>query len=327
MLNKQSRKIEKRRGGRMAETRSRRNKPKRKWLKITAGLLLVLFLGVGAFVFSVYNEARQTVAQKIHEPIESIDSSVGKEKVKGKESINILLLGVDQREDEKGRSDALMVLSLDPADDSMQLISIPRDTRTEIVGRGVEDKINHAYAFGGTDMAVETVENLLEVELDYYVHMNMEGLTEMVDAVGGITVTNELDWVDDGYYEKGFHYAKGPLELNGDQALGYVRMRKQDPAGDFGRTARQRQVIQAVINKGANVASVNKIDDMMQVLGNNMSTNMDFQDMQNLLMGYTDTRKNSESYQLQGTGTTINGIYYLVVSEEEISKVHGMLVN
>lgn len=309
----------------MAESRRDRNKPKRKWLKITVALMLVLFLGAGAFVFSVYHEARQTVAKKIHEPIGSIDSSVGKEKVKDKESVNILLLGVDQREEEQGRSDALMVLSLDPADDSMQLISIPRDTRTEIVGRGTEDKVNHAYAFGGTDMAVETVENLLDVELDYYVDMNMEGLTEMVDAVGGVTVNNELDWVDTGYYQKGFHYAKGPLELDGDQALGYVRMRKQDPAGDLGRTARQRQVIQAIIDKGASVASVNKIDDIMQVLGKNMSTNMDFEDMQNLLLGYKDTRNNMESYQLQGTGTTIDGIYYLVVSEEEIAKVHNML--
>lgn len=289
--------------------------------------MLVCFIGVGAFVFSVYNEAKQTVAKKIHEPIESIDSSVGKEKVKSKNSINVLLLGVDQRGEDQGRSDALMVLSLDPADDSMQLISIPRDTRTEIIGRGTHDKINHAYAFGGTDMAVETVENLLDIDLDYYVNMNMEALTEMVDAVGGIKVNNKLDWVDTGYYEKGFHYKKGPLELNGDQALGYVRMRKQDPAGDFGRTARQRQVIEAIVNKGANVASINKIDDIIQVLGDNMSTNLDFEDMQNLLLGYMDTRKNIVSYQLQGAGTTIDGLYYFVVSEEELNKVHQMLAN
>nr|WP_077625273.1 LCP family protein [Sediminibacillus massiliensis] len=301
-----------------------------KWWKISLAIVLVLVLGVGAYGYSIYHNAKQTVEKKIHEPVQAIDTTVGKKKVKDQDPLNILLLGVDQRADDAGRSDALMVLSLDPKNDGMQLVSIPRDTRTEIVGKGFDDKINHAYAFGGTDMSINTVENLLDIELDYYVTMNMEGLSDMVDAVGGITLTNELDWVDKGYYEKGFHYAKGELELNGPQTMGYVRMRYQDPDGDFGRTKRQRQVIQAIVDKGASIASVNKVDDMIDVLGNNMKTNMDFSDMQNLLKNYNNTRKNFVSYQMQGQGTYITNssgqdIYYLVVSEDEVEKVHNMI--
>src|SRR5699024_11228788 len=82
------------------------------------------------------------------------------------------------------------------------------------------------------------------------------------------------------------------------------RMRKQDPDGDFGRTKRQRQVIEAIIKRGASIGSVPKINKMINILGNNMSTNMDFADMKKLFNDYRDTRQNIESYMMEGTGTT-----------------------
>src|SRR5699024_4856649 len=103
---------------------------------------------------------------------------------------------------------------------------------------GTEDKINHAYAFGGADMSIQTVENFLDIELDYFVRINMEGLKELVDEIGTITIDNEIEW-NDGTY----NFTKGPIEMDGDKTLAYVRMRKQDSAGDFGRTERQRKVI------------------------------------------------------------------------------------
>lgn len=303
----------------------RRKKPKRLWLKIGLAVILILVLGGSAFAFSIYHDAKTTVNDKIHKKVPSIDTGVGKKKISQDKPLNILLLGVDKRAGDSGRSDALMVLSLDPKENKMQIISIPRDTRTLIVGKGHKDKINHAYAFGGTDMSIATVENLLDIELDYYVEMNMQGLSEMVDAVGGITVDNWLDWYDEGYYKEGYHYQKGKIKLNGAKTMGYVRMRHLDPKGDFGRTKRQRQVIQAIIDRGANIASVNKIDDMIEVLGDNMASNMDFDDMKNLLFNYKDVRKNVTSYMMKGSGTKIDGIYYLVVPDEEVAKVHGMI--
>src|SRR5699024_63461 len=129
----------------------------------------------------------------------------------------------------------MIVMTLDPNNNQMQLVSIPRDSRTLIVGKGFQDKINHAYAFGGSEMSVATVENFLDIDLDYYVRMNMEGLAQLVDAVGGIMVNN-----DQQFSQSGYTFDTGKIQLDGDKALAYVRMRKQDPQGDVGRNDRQR---------------------------------------------------------------------------------------
>lgn len=304
--------------------RKEKRKKKRTWLKVTLSIIAVLIIAVAATGIYAANKAKTTV-NTMQKDSDSIDMKQSATKVKDQEKLNVLLLGVDEREDDAGRSDALMVMSLDPANDSMKLISIPRDSRTEIVGHGTTDKINHAYAFGGVDMAIDTVENFLDTDIDYFAEMNMEGLSDFVDAVGGITVNNQLDWIDEGYYEKGYHYAQGEIQLDGPKAMGYVRMRHLDPDGDFGRNARQRQVIQAVIDKGASINSVSKIDDILGALGDNVQTNMDFSTMTDLFKNYRNVRQNSENYQIQGAGTTIDDIYYYEVSQEERDKVHDMI--
>ncbi|ELK46315.1 LCP family protein [Halobacillus sp. BAB-2008] len=313
--------------------RSDRNKKKKKglWWKIPLLAVVLLLVAGGGYVFSVYNSAKNTVNDDMHEEVQSIDHEATKKKIEKKEPLNILLLGVDERDGDRGRSDALMVLSVDPNNNRSQLISIPRDTRTELVGdakqAGKMDKINHAYAFGGTDMSIQTVENLLDVEMDYFVRMNMEGLAEMVDAIGGITVNNDLAWTDTGYYKKGFEYTKGLMELNGPETMGFVRMRYQDPDGDFGRNERQRKVIEGIIDKGASVGSVNKIGSIMDVLGNNVKTNMDFDIMKDLLANYRGAGDNLTTYQMTGNGEKIDGIYYLQVDEGQVQEVHDMITD
>ncbi|MGI8315824.1 LCP family protein [Halobacillus mangrovi] len=308
---------------------SKHKKKKGKWWKIPLLLVALIIVAGGVYVYTVYSGAKNTVDKKMHEEVASIDHEVTNKKIKEQKPLNILLLGVDERSGDRGRSDALMVLSLDPENNRSQLVSIPRDTRTELVGDAPEagrlDKINHAYAFGGTDMSINTVENLLDIQLDYYVRLNMEGLTEMVDAVGGITVNNKIDWYDEGYYKKGYHYQKGDIQLNGEKAIGYVRMRYKDPNGDFGRNERQRQVIKGIIDKGASIGSVNKIGNVMDVLGNNVTTNLDFNTMKDLMLNYRSAQQNMTTYQMTGSGTKINGVYYLQVSDQEIQEVHNKI--
>ncbi len=282
-------------------------------------------IGSVTFLFFHYNNAKSTINGEMNESVSSIDHSVGEKKVSNENPLSIVLMGVDETDSDQGRSDALMVLTLDPSDNRSQLVSIPRDTRTELIGEGSNagnyDKINHAYAFGGTDMAVQTVENFLDHEMDYYIRMNIEGLSEMVDAIGGVTVKNDLEWKG----KSGFHYNKGEISLDGPQTMGFVRMRSQDPNGDFGRTERQRKVIKAIIEKGSSVASVNKIGAIMDVLGNNMKTNLDFNTMQSLLLNYRSAQKNIDTYQVKGSGVKIDGIYYLEVNEKEVNKVQQMI--
>ena len=302
--------------------RVKRKKSKKLWLKIPLAFIVLVFLGIGGYAYSVYNNAKKTVDQKIHEPVSSIDTGKTKQKIKEVEPLNILLLGIDADGEEKGRSDAVMILTLDPKNDQMQLVSIPRDTRTEIAGKGTVDKINHAYAFGGSEMAIETVENFLDIELDYFVRINMAGFKQLVDELGTITVHNDIAW-SDGSYDFSF----GPTEMDGDKTMAFVRMRKQDPDGDFGRTKRQRQVIEGIVNEGASVASVTKLNGLIDVLGNNMGSNLEFDDMKTLLADYRNTRKNFVDYQMKGESQKIDGVYYMIVDEEEVQKVHDMIVN
>ncbi|MBP2004830.1 LCP family protein [Halobacillus andaensis] len=302
--------------------RQRKSKQRRKirWWRVSLVILALFIAGGGTWLYYVYHNVKSTVDQDVHESVDSIDNDITKGKVKDQEPLNILLLGVDERANDRGRSDTMIILTLDPNNERMQMVSIPRDTRTEIIGRGTTDKINHSYAFGGSDMAVDTVENFLDIEIDYFSTVNMEGLEQLVDAVDGVTVENEL-----AFSNGRFDFPEGELYLDGREALAYVRMRKDDPQGDAGRNERQRQVIEGVLSKGASFSSMNKFHDILDVLGDNVSTNMDFSDMRTLATDYRGARKTIDTYQVEGDGTYIGEVWYLLVPDGEVEKVHHMI--
>ncbi|WP_067841960.1 LCP family glycopolymer transferase [Amphibacillus sediminis] len=305
----------------MSRRNAQKKRKKRNWWILTPLIILLsLFLIVGGFAAYVYFGIKGNVDGKMFEAVSAIDSNLTQKKLNNRDNLNILLLGLDAETSDSGRSDAIMVMTLKPDEDRMSIVSIPRDTRTTLVGRGTEDKINHAYAFGGPDMAIETVENFLGIEIDFFVRLNMEGLKELIDELGTITVNNEL-----AFSQGGYDFPVGPVELNGEMALNYVRMRKQDPNGDFGRAERQRNLITAIINEGATISNATRIVEFTDILGNNMGTNMEFSDMLSLLQQYRDTRRHVDSYQVQGTGKTIDGIYYYIVPDEEVVKVREMI--
>ncbi|MED4224244.1 LCP family protein [Neobacillus cucumis] len=296
---------------------------KKRVLLILTSLVGIIIIGIGGYAFYVYNSVKDT-ANKMHETVK-LDKPHNSPDIGNGKPISILLMGVDERENDRGRSDTLIAMTLNPKKGTMQMISIPRDTRTEIIGHGTTDKINHAYAFGGPKMAIETVENFIGVQIDYYIRVNMEALSALVDAVGGVTVHNDLDWIDEGYYKKGFHYTKGDIKLNGPQALGYVRMRHLDPNGDFGRNNRQRQIIIAVVDKASSISTVTNFNQILAALGDNVKTNLTFDDMIDIQKNYRNSRNNITQYEVKGAGQKIGGIYYLVVPSNEKEKVTNML--
>ena len=163
-------------------------------------------------------------------------------------------------------------------------------------------------------------EDYLGIDIDYFIAMNMDGLAELVDSIGAVTVYNDVSW-SDGYDD----FPKGEILLNGEKTISFVRMRKQDPEGDYGRTARQRKVIYALIEKGAELGTITKLSDVTKVLGENMKTNMEFNDMKSLLFDYSSTRLHRHEYMLEGEETKINDIFYVVVPEEEIKTVYQLL--
>ncbi|SDM42339.1 transcriptional attenuator, LytR family [Psychrobacillus sp. OK028] len=284
------------------------------WITIISCLLL----GGTIYTASIYKNVTKTL-ETIHEPEIRKVSELRKTEVElvDQEPISVLLLGVDERDDDVGRSDTIIVLTANPSLSSIKVLSIPRDTYTEIIGIDKMDKINHAYAFGGIDMALQSVENLLDIPIDYVVQVNMESFLEIVDSVGGVTVENTTAFEENGYLFK-----EGPIHLDGDMALSYVRMRMNDPLGDFGRQERQKQVLLAVLKEGASFNSLLNYKDLLATLAENIRTNMTFDQMMDIQKGYKGALANVESISLtKGSGKRMNDIWYYVPEEKELSEV------
>ncbi|MEK4649050.1 LCP family protein [Exiguobacterium sp. FSL W8-0210] len=291
---------------------------KKRWtpLKIMLLIALVLVVGVGGFIGYTYYQVDQTV-KKIQSPVKNTGDKV----VEEQKPVSVLLLGVDQRPGERGRSDSIMVMTLNPTRNESRLISIPRDTKVDIVGKGTNDKINHAYSFGGPEMAIKTVEKFLNIPINYYAEINMEGFTSLVDAVGGVTVYNDLDFTS-----AGTHFSVGKINLTGADALKYTRMRYEDPRGDFGRQMRQRQVIEQVVGKLSSDVSISNFNAIMDVVGKNAQTNVSFKPMRTLAFDYMDAFRNQKNLKLEGTGGKEgDGIYYWHPTDDSLKETQTAL--
>lgn len=300
-------------------SRSERKNKKKKWPWVL-GILGLIVIGLGIYLFTVYNSFTNTL-EEIHEPIEreASDKRTTDQEVilNDQDPFSVVLLGVDEREDDRGRSDTVIVMTVNPAEQSTKMVSIPRDTYTEIVGRDTMDKINHAYAFGGIEMSMATVENLLDIPIDYVMQVNMEGFQDIVDAVGGVEVNNTMAFDE---------FAAGNLELNGEEALAYVRMRKQDPNGDFGRQDRQKQVIQGIMKEGASVNSLLNFREIFTALGDNVRTNMTFDEMMDVQSNYRDAIGTVDQIMVEdGYGETINGVWYYMMDDAELAEIQSTL--
>ncbi len=290
-----------------------------KWVAIIGVIAIVLSV---AFLFNVYTDIKKT-AQEIYTPTQVEVSEKREEAVDimAKEPFSILILGVDEREGDNGRSDTMIVLTVNPKLETTKIISIPRDTYTEIIGKNIKDKINHAYAYGGMDMSMKTVEHLLDIPIDYVAQINMESFKDIIEIVGGITVDNTFEFEYDGEY-----FQVGKLELDGERALKYVRMRYEDPSGDFGRQNRQKQVIQGVIEKSLSLNTVFNYKSIFQTLENNVEINVVFDDIMEIRKNYSSSFSTIEQHYLNnGTGERMGGIYYYIPDENELTELQQTL--
>ncbi|MEQ6353501.1 LCP family protein [Lysinibacillus sp. M3] len=299
--------------------RTKEKKSKKKILLWIVGGLLTIFL---IFIGTAYYTIQKTM-NKINTPlIETTDESKEQKIVTKKDPFSVLMLGVDERKDDSGRSDTMIVITVNPEKQTMKMLSIPRDTRTEIIGHNSVDKINHAYAFGGVPMAVDTVEHFLDIPIDYYVFVNMDGFLQIIDTIGGVTIENDMDLTFDSY-----HYPKGEITLDGDNALIFSRIRYEDPRGDFGRQIRQRQIIEAVLKKASSKSSILlKASDMLDVVGDNVRMNFTMKDLIQLQSIYKNMDGNLEQLSFkEGDGKRIDNIWYFIPKETELEKIKSEL--
>lgn len=301
----------------MNKTTHKRNIKKR---HIALIILLVMVAGAGIYLAHL-NQSLNETTEKIYEELErGIRSEKREMPVTEEDAISIALLGIDAKEGERGRSDTIVIITLNPEEESMYMFNIPRDTRTEIVGRGVLDKINHAHAFGGIDMAINTIENFLDIPIDYYAKVNMAGFVSIIDIFGGITVE-----VDRAFEYGGKRFEVGPMHMDGKTALAYSRMRMQDPRGDQGRNERQQQVIRSLIQEAASFKTITRVDSILEELVLYSKTNLQRQHMNTLFKRYSSATKNQKTLTIEGRGESIQGIYYFIVPEEERNRVSQIL--
>lgn len=284
-------------------------------------LVFVIMLLIAAwFVGGSYLKVKQT-ADNIQHKIDGREKSElrgDKVSIANKDAISVALFGVDSNKQrlatgDAGRSDSIILMSINPKTNQSQMLSIPRDTYSEMVGKGTNEKIAHAYAYGGAKMAIDSVEKLMNVPIDYYATINMDGMHELVDEVGGIDVVSNATFTSNGN-----RFVKGQeSHLNGDQAMSFIRSRKEDGAGgDFGRQERQQIVIQALATKVLSVDSVTKLDSILKNVEDNVVTDLSFDDLKGLATGYNGAVRNVKKVQLQGEGSILeDGLWYFLPNE------------
>ena len=243
-----------------------------------------------------------------------------------KDKATVMIMGVDERADDVGRSDTLMIATLDPDKNQAALLSVPRDTRVKIKGHGF-DKINAAYAYGGRKLTQETIESLLNTHIDHYIKINVHGFTKIIDALGGIDIDVEKrmyyedPWDDDGglYID----LQPGMQHMDGKTAITYVRYR--DEEGDIGRIKRQQNFMKAVMDKLVSPTIIPKLPAIVSAVSDSVETDMSVSEILSFLGTLQDAKDNGlKSEMLPGKPVYIEGISYWV---PDISKTRQILAN
>ena len=255
---------------------------------------------------------------------DDLTSKVSPEKILPtfRSSTTIMIMGIDERKDDVGRSDTLMVLNL--SKDSATLLTIPRDTMVYIDRHGYQ-KINAAYAYGGAKLSRKTVEEFLGIDIDHYVTINKSRFAEVIDAMGGVDIYVERDmhyddpWDDNG----GLHidFKQGLKHLDGQTAIEYVRYR--DAEGDAGRVRRQQAFMKACAKRLSEPGMLIKIPDLLSVAVKAIDTDLSSREM----LEAAGSLKSAQSSGNIKTGVVpgwyqyIDGICYLIPNAERLASV------
>lgn len=243
-----------------------------------------------------------------------------------KDKATVMIMGVDKRNDDVGRSDTLMVATLDPEKNQAALLSIPRDTRVKIKGYGY-DKINAAYAYGDRKLTQSTVESLIGAKIDHYIVIDVHGFTKIIDALGGVDIDVEKrmyyedPWDDDGglYID----LQPGMQHMDGKTAITYVRYR--DEEGDIGRIRRQQKFMKAVMDKLVSPAIIPRLPSMVSAMYDAVETDMSISELLSFMGTLQEAKNNGlKSEMLPGKPVYIDDISYWIPN---ISKTRQILAN
>ena len=279
--------------------------PKKKYVKKKnynrlIALIIILVALIGGLIYYLYTNDNEDAA-----PTVTTQQS---------NAINIMIMGVDRRADDVGRSDTLMVLTYNPADKKASLLSLPRDTRVHIE-KNDYDKINHAYAYGGHELTKKTVEAFLNVPVDYYVMIDVHAFEKIIDAVGGVDIDVEKrmyyedPWDDDGGLVINLY--PGKQHMDGKTAIQYVRYR--DGEGDIGRITRQQKFIKAFMSQIISPSILPKLPEIIKNISSAIQTDMPIDKMIALMTDLPTVQQNGlNSTMVPGKPAYIEDISYWI---------------
>lgn len=285
----------------------------RPWLKWTIGIFFVL---VCIFLISFYT-VHKTLGKVNQIPVDTSDLNINYEEIEEfenhEEIVNIALFGIDSKDGVSGRSDAIMIATIDPIHNKLKLTSIMRDSYVNIPDIGM-DKINHAYAFGGPQLSIKTINENFGLDIKDYMSVNFTSLPEIIDILGGV----EVNITDEEVPHIPGINSPGIYNLTGKQALSYSRIRYAT-GGDYVRTERQRTILSALFDK-ASMLSFTSFPELLNKVLPHIQTSLDTSDILSLgtkaLMvaskGLVQDRFPRDGYC---EGTMIDGIYYLAFDQ------------
>ena len=250
------------------------------------------------------------------------------------QDLTFLLLGIDTKDlskDSKERSDTMMLCKIDRSTGGISILSIPRDTKAFIRGRKNEERINHAHAYGGPELSVKAVKDLLRIDLDYYVRVDYKIVKEYVDLIGCV----EVDVPQDMHYEDPtadpplyIDLKKGKQVLDGDKSLQFLRFRKGYKDQDIGRIRAQQQFIQATMKQSLKPGNIIKLPQIISTYYKYVDTNIPLDQIMVYAAKAKDfSSENMEMATIPGEPKTINGVsYWIPYKEETVELVRNMFL-
>ncbi len=288
-------------------------------LKIALAVFLFIILSMGSGFYYVFKGLNDPIEPDPDSNIPSTD-----EFVKGGRQ-NIVLFGLDEgtigakEEYNRHRSDTIIVASIDKKNKDFKILSIPRDTRVRISGVGVE-KINAAMAYGGADLAVKTVKNLLGVPIHNYIVVKLSSFRNIVDALGGVEVDvkERMKYIDPSIGGVKIDIPPGKQHLDGKKAEEFVRYRGYADA-DIGRVKAQQEFMKALINKALRPATILKLPKIIDIVQQNVETDiqpLEYASLANFVRQIK--QEDIKMYVIPGDGKYISGISYFIPFQNQL---------